>query len=1116
MALSKAQFTQYIKQFDFRELFNHMGWNNDKTKQPITVDSFEYTLQAVAEKSGFKILVCSPNAEGLIPDNATRKKIETKVTKLFQEHLIIFTDREQKEQIWLLAVRKAGSPVKITETRYHINQDPELLFQRAKGVIIEIDEEETITIVDVTQKVADNFSQNIEKVTKKFYDGFKKQHTAFLAFIKGIDDKVNKEWYASLMLNRLMFCYFIQKKGFLDKNHNYLRDKLNACKEKKGKNKFYSFYRNFLLVLFHSGLNEPAQTEEVKIEIGRIPYLNGGLFDVHELETTYTGIDIDDKAFEAIFDFFDQYEWHLDTRITATGKDINPDVIGYIFEKYINDRAQMGAYYTKEDITEYISKNCILPYLFDEVQRNYPQPFAPDGELWQLLKHSSDTYIYDAVKKGITLDNIWGDLPPEIETGLNPQQDNLVELRKAWNVPAPAEAALPTEIWREVIERRNRYQEIKAKIEAGEITHINDFITYNLNIRQFTQNLLETTNDPKLAEHFYKALCEVTIIDPTCGSGAFLFAAMNILEPLYEACIGRMRAFIEDEDRANAEEQKKFSHKYKFFRTTLEHIQNEHHPNQAYFIYKSIILRNLYGVDIMKEAVEIAKLRLFLKMVATVEADYRKENMGLEPLPDIDFNIKPGNTLVGFATLHDAIQAINERDQPKQLGLIFENELSVVKAIKEQAEVVAMAYERWKDRQTTQSDYIDFKRAKEDLRNKIKTLNSTLNIYLAYTYGVDSQKTKKYEDWQASHQPFHWFAEFYEIINDKGGFNVVIGNPPYVEEKTISEYKVINNNINTGGNLHSMVAAVAIKLLHKSGITGLIVPTAISNTDRMSLIRNRLSSLGSVWVSNYAIRPGKLFSGAEQRLSIYIVTKNVKKDLNKLFTSKYYKWTSDERPTLFENLYLTSNNILYNNLWLRIPNSISETIFLKILNFKRKVGEFAIGTESIYYKNTGIGYYITTTTTPPQCFINGTKTSSSRETKLNFSNSELKCLFHAVLSSSTFFLFYHARSNCRDLNPADITTFPIPETIIEDKRLVDLSVMLQADLEKNSWFQTRTQKQTGEVKIQSFSISLSKPIIDKIDTVLAEHYGFTPEELDFIINYDIKYRMGKELDNDTE
>ena len=744
MSLSKQEFSNYIKQFNFRELFNDMGWNNDKTSQPIVVDSDTYILQAVGEKSGFKILLCNPQPNGLLPDYNTRKKIETKVTKLFQEHLIIFYDTKKTEQIWQLVVRQSGKPTKVTETRWHINQDPELLFQRAAGIFFELNEEDKITIVDVKNRVGLNFQQNNEKVTKQFYDKFKKEHSSFLQFIKGIHDKANQDWYASLMLNRLMFCYFIQKRGFLDSNKNYLRDKLKACKEKKGKVKFYSFYRDFLLVLFHKGLNEPSQNQDVKIEIGKIPYLNGGLFDEHELEKKHTGIDIDDKAFERLFDFFDQYEWHLDTRMTATGKDINPDVIGYIFEKYINDRANMGAYYTKEDITDYISKNCILPYLFDETKRNYTKASAPDGEVWQMVKQSGDNYIYGAVKKGVE-----EPLPKEIEQGIK-----AANKRTEWNKPATINYALPTEIWREVVNRRNRYSEVKAKIDQGEITSINDFITYNLNIRQFAQDAIENTSDPEFLKHFYKALNSVTIIDPTCGSGAFLFAAMNILEPLYESCLQRMENFVAEASKG----------KYKYFEEVLEQVKCPEHPNLAYFIYKSIILRNLYGVDIMKEAVEIAKLRLFLKLVATVEADYRKPNLGLEPLPDIDFNIRSGNTLVGFAT-----------EAELQKGLTYTLDGVRAKPImEEKCEVVATAFKRYKEIQLTYGDdFKEFKKAKLELNKRLSELNHELNKLLHYqASGIN------YDTWLTTHQPFHWFAEFYEIVHDNKGFNVIIGNPP--------------------------------------------------------------------------------------------------------------------------------------------------------------------------------------------------------------------------------------------------------------------------------------------------------------------------------------------------
>jgi hypothetical protein len=87
------------------------------------------------------------------------------------------------------------------------------------------------------------------------------------------------------------------------------------------------------------------------------------------------------------------------------------------------------------------------------------------------------------------------------------------------------------------------------------------------------------------------------------------------------------------------------------------------HPNTDYFILKSIILNNLYGVDIMEEATEICKLRLFLKLAAQVDPDPAKDNFGIEPLPDIDFNIRAGNTLVGYATADEVPRAFKEESR---------------------------------------------------------------------------------------------------------------------------------------------------------------------------------------------------------------------------------------------------------------------------------------------------------------------------------------------------------------------------------------------------------------------------------------------------------------------
>jgi hypothetical protein len=159
-------------------------------------------------------------------------------------------------------------------------------------------------------------------VTKKFYDRFKLEHAAFLNLIGGIDAQADREWYASLMLNRLMFVYFIQRKGFLDTqvpgrldgDPNYLSNRLKRVQQERGEDQFHTFYRYFLLKLFHEGLSQRKHAAELETLLGNVPYLNGGLFDVHVLERTNPEINIPDEAFEQLFAFFDEFDWYLDDR----------------------------------------------------------------------------------------------------------------------------------------------------------------------------------------------------------------------------------------------------------------------------------------------------------------------------------------------------------------------------------------------------------------------------------------------------------------------------------------------------------------------------------------------------------------------------------------------------------------------------------------------------------------------------------------------------------------------------------------------------------------------------------------------------------------------------------
>ena len=106
-----------------------------------------------------------------------------------------------------------------------------------------------------------------------------------------------------------------------------------------------------------------------------------------------------------------------------------------------------------------------------------------------------------------------------------------------------------------------------------------------------------------------------------------------------------------------------------------------------------------------------------------------------------------------------------------------------------------------------------------------------------------------------------------------------------------------------------------------------------------------------------------------------------------------------------------------------------------------------------------------------------------------------------------FWWWYTIASNLRDLNPADWQRFPIPQGAVDDRQIALLGSKYIQDLKRNSEMLVRHQKTTGRTETQSFKVSKSKLLIDEIDTALAPHYGFTAEELDFIINYDVKYRM---------
>ena len=327
MPFDRSAAKDRIRNFDFAGLFTQeLGWDWHTSTLSVAVAGRNFNLQAIAEKRGFVVWHCLTLAGQRLPDSAHRRRIEREVAKAAHEHLVIFTDAARTLQVWQWVRREPGKPLAIRETHWHRDQTGELLVQKLDPLFVSLDDEESVTLVEMAGRAAGNVD---ERVTKKFYEEFRQQHAAFLKFITGIPNQGDHEWYASVMLNRLMFLYFIQRKKFLDGDTDYLRNRLRKLKAEHGKDKFYSFYRYFLLRLFHGGLNTRQGDRKPELEklLGRVPYLNGGIFDVHTLERDErygAAIQIADKAFEAIFDYFDGYQWHLDERPSVLMTKLTP------------------------------------------------------------------------------------------------------------------------------------------------------------------------------------------------------------------------------------------------------------------------------------------------------------------------------------------------------------------------------------------------------------------------------------------------------------------------------------------------------------------------------------------------------------------------------------------------------------------------------------------------------------------------------------------------------------------------------------------------------------------------------------------------------------------------
>ncbi|MDA1096369.1 MAG: class I SAM-dependent DNA methyltransferase, partial [Chloroflexi bacterium] len=350
---------------------------------------------------------------------------------------------------------------------------------------------------------------DVEAVTKGFFQAYKSVFDRSMELVTGFDDDEQQRLFVQTLFNRLMFIYFVSRKGWLRFKGD--RDYLRAVwTDYRSQGTEPNFYTNRLTVLFFTGLNNPHSVDMRRRAnpglddlIGDPLFLNGGLFDNQAGPDTRKGVSVPDEVIRlALDELFDRFNF---TVMESTPFDVevavDPEMLGKVFEELVTRRHESGSYYTPRPVVAFMCREALKGYLGT----------APTG----------------ASAEAIT---------------------RFVEDRDA--------------------------------------------------------SALSLTSAPKVAE----ALGRVTVIDPACGSGAYL--------------VGMMQELVE-------------------LQTTLYSSNLVHDAATLYDLKLRIIERNLYGVDIDQFAINIAMLRLWLSLAIEFDGPIPP------PLPNLDFKILCGDSLTG-------------------------------------------------------------------------------------------------------------------------------------------------------------------------------------------------------------------------------------------------------------------------------------------------------------------------------------------------------------------------------------------------------------------------------------------------------------------------------------
>lgn len=749
---------------------------------------------------------------------------------------------------------------------------------------------------------------NIEKVTKEF---FEKYRELFLGLKDNLDEMVKNDAkikadfakkdvdtvdFAKKLLGQIVFLYFLQKKGWfgVERDANWgtgPKDFLRQLYNKK-----HSDYKNFFNEILEPMFYEALARERDDDYYGRfnckIPFLNGGLFDpIGNYDWVHTDINLDNELFS-------------NSRPTKQG-DIGDGILD-VFDRY-NFTVREDEPLEKEVAVDPEMLGKVFENLLEVKDRKSKGTYYTPREIVQYMCEQS-------------LINYLATELPEVD------KNDLEEFIKIGG------QVLENEYW--VTQKGDEDDSMIPKLIKKNVEII----------------------DQKLAE--------IKVCDPAIGSGAF---PVGMMGEIVNARLS-LNPYLCHSER------------------------NEESPSlecagrTAYDFKMQAITNSIYGVDIDPGAVEIAKLRLWLSLVVD-ENDIKN----IKPLPNLDYKIMQGNSLLeefeGIKLFDESIipqdnaereaqitkanEKINEL-QREFFRLHSKNELSksqeqlIKQQIKGQQKLIQSLQEKPKQGGTVDLfNQIDKIKAKwdelTDLHKKIvkesnrqekkKMLDRASELEWQFIEATlkredKSESLKKIEQFKKKNtKPFFlWHLHFADVFQSKGGFDVVIANPPYVSVKEIPENqkKIFNHVFETGRgrfNLFTLFLEKGINILRPDGVQTFILPEGLySNVEYQYIRKYILDKTTILYVNLFSSR---VFDAA---VDTSIISINNHRKINSTFP--VIRDLAKTTTTFSQELF---NDLPFNIFTVNLDRKSREIAFKVIKGLYKNLGQILEIQQGIIY-----------------------------------------------------------------------------------------------------------------------------------------------------------------------